>query len=502
MKPIFIDGENLTLEDVEEVALRGAQVRISPSAKAKIAKCRKYVDKILESGQRVYGINTGFGKLCQMMIDKDDIGKLQENLIRSHAVGFGPVFSENEVRAIMLLRANVLAKGYSGARLELVQRLVDMLNKRVHPVVPEKGSVGSSGDLAPLSFIALVLMGEGWAFYKNRVMDGSLALKKAGIKPIRPSAKEGLALVNGTQVMTAVAILNLLKAERLASLADVSGAMSLDGILGSPVPFDPDLQRTRKHRGQMEVAVHLSKLMKNSQIREFHRACPKIQDPYSFRCMPQVHGAVRDTLRYVRQVLEVEANSATDNPIIFADKNKVVSGGNFHGEPVAFAMDFTSIAMSELGSISERRMAAIIDPSTSGLPSFLSKKPGLNSGFMTAQTAAAALVSENKTLAFPASVDSIPTSINQEDHVSMGTISARKAREIINNVEDILSTEFLIASQALDFRKPLKTSPILQRVHDVIRKSVSQLEDDRILMPDLVKVKELMRMNFGADRSW
>lgn len=499
MKTIFIDGEKLTLEDVEEVAVKGTQVRISPSAKAKIAKCRKYVDKILESGEKVYGINTGFGKLCQMIIDKDDIEKLQENLIRSHAVGFGPVFSENEVRAIMLLRTNVLAKGYSGARLEVVQRLVDMLNKRVHPVIPEKGSVGASGDLAPLSFIALVLMGEGWAFYKNRVMDGSLALKKAGIKPIRPSAKEGLALVNGTQVMTAVGVLNLLKAERLANLADVSGAMSLDAILGSPVPFDLDLQNTRKHKGQMEAAVHLNKLMKNSQIREFHKACPKIQDPYSFRCMPQVHGAIRDTLRYVRQALEIEINSATDNPIIFPDKNKVISGGNFHGEPIAFAMDFLGIAMSELGNICERRVAAIIDPSISGLPSFLTRKPGLNSGFMIAQTAAAALVSENKVLSHPASVDSIPTSINQEDHVSMGTISARKAREIINNVEDIIAIEFLTASQGLDFRKPLRTSPILQKVHNAIRKSISQLNDDRVLMPDLVRAKELMRASFGVE---
>ncbi|MCJ7507947.1 MAG: aromatic amino acid lyase, partial [candidate division Zixibacteria bacterium] len=340
MKTIFIDGEKLTLEQVEEVATKGTQVKISPSAKKKIAKCRKYVEKILKEDKRVYGINTGFGKLCQMMIDKEDIEKLQENLIKSHAIGFGPVFSEAEVRAIMLLRVNVLAKGYSGARLELVQRLVDMLNKKVHPVIPEKGSVGASGDLAPLAFIGLVLIGQGWAFYKDRVMDGRLALQKADIKPIKLLAKEGLALVNGTQVMTAVAILNLLKAERLANLADVSGAMSLDAILGSPIPFDLDLQNTRQHKGQKEVAVHLNRLMKNSQIREFHKACPKIQDPYSFRCIPQVHGAVRDTLKYVRQVLEIEANSATDNPLVFADKEKVISGGNFHGEPVALAMDF------------------------------------------------------------------------------------------------------------------------------------------------------------------
>ncbi|HEX9916922.1 MAG TPA: histidine ammonia-lyase [candidate division Zixibacteria bacterium] len=497
MKTIFIDGEKLTLEQVEEVALKGTQVKISPSAKKKIAKCRRYVEQVLESGKRVYGINTGFGKLCQMMIDKEDIGKLQENLIKGHAIGFGPVFSEAEVRAMMLLRANVLAKGYSGARLELVQRLVDMLNKKVHPVIPEKGSVGASGDLAPLAFIGLVLIGQGWAFYKDRVMDGRLALQKAGIKPIKLLAKEGLALVNGTQVMTAIAILNLLKAERLANLSDVSGAMSLDAILGSPVPFDLDLQNTRRHKGQREVAIHLNRLMKNSQIREFHKACPKIQDPYSFRCMPQVHGAVRDTLKYVRQVLEIEANSATDNPLVFANEDKVISGGNFHGEPVALAMDFLGIAMSELGNIAERRVFAMLDPSISGLPSFLTRRPGLNSGFMIAQTAAAALVSENKILSHPASVDSIPTSINQEDHVSMGTISARKAREIINNVEDILSVEFLVAGQGIDLRKPLKPSPILQKVHNAIRRMVPELGDDRVMMGDLVKTKELVRMNFG-----
>ncbi|MCJ7507635.1 MAG: aromatic amino acid lyase, partial [candidate division Zixibacteria bacterium] len=280
-------------------------------------------------------------------------------------------------------------------------------------------------------------------------------------------------------------------------LADVSGAMSLDAILGSPTPFDLDLQNTRRHKGQREVAVHLNRLIKNSQIREFHKACPKIQDPYSFRCMPQVHGAVRDTLKYVRQVLEIEANSATDNPLVFADKDKVISGGNFHGEPVALAMDFLGIAASELGSIAERRIFAILDPSISGLPSFLTKRPGLNSGFMITQTTAAALVSENKVLSHPASVDSIPTSINQEDHVSMGTISARKAREIINNVEDILSIEFLVASQGIDLRRPLKPSPILQETHNAIRRIVPELGDDRVMMGDLVKIKELMRMNFG-----
>ena len=496
MNLVKIDGENLTLEDVEAVALHGAKVKIHPKALSRVKRCRRYVEKIVDAGETVYGINTGFGSLCRKRISKKDIQKLQENLIVSHALSVGPVFCEDEVRAVMLLRANVLAKGYSGVRLEVIETLVEMINKGVHPMIPEKGSVGASGDLAPLAFMTLPMIGKGWAFHQGRLLDGKRALKEAGITSLRLSSKEGLALINGTCVMTAIGVLSLLKAERLVELADMAGAMSLEAALCTPTAFDPKVQRVRKHKGQRKSAEHLVKLTKGSQIREFHKACPKVQDPYSFRCMPQVHGAVRDTLCYVRSVLEVEANSATDNPLIFPDEEKVISAGNFHGEPVGLALDFLSIAMSELASISERRIAALINPVISDLPAFLTKSPGLNSGFMMAQTLAAALVSENKSLAHPASVDSIPTSNNQEDHVSMGTIAARKAREVVNNAEDVLAIEFLAASQGMDFRSPLKPGNDTRKIHRRIRKCIPSVTGDRLMVKELVAMKELMRRGF------
>jgi histidine ammonia-lyase len=478
------------------VASRKAQVKINPKTISKINKCRKYVEKIVDRGKIVYGINTGFGKLCRERISKEDIEKLQENLVLSHALSVGPVFCEEEVRAIMLLRANVLAKGYSGVRLELLQTLVDMMNKGVHPMIPEKGSVGASGDLAPLAFIALVLMGKGWAFYKGKLMDGKRVLKNAGIKPLKFAAKEGLALINGTCVMTALGVLSLLKAERLTQLADMAGALSLEAALCTPEAFDKNIQKVRKYKGQREVARNLINLTKQSQIIEFHKACPKVQDPYSFRCMPQVNGAVRDTLSHIRSILNIEINSATDNPLIFPDEDRVISGGNFHGEPVALALDFLGIAISELASISERRIAALMNPEISDLPVFLTKDPGLNSGFMMAQTVAASLVSENKSLSHPASVDSIPTSNNQEDHVSMGTIAARKAREVVNNTEEVLAIEFLAASQGIDFRAPLKPGVGTGKIHRQIRKVISPVAKDRLMVGDLVKMKELMRKQF------
>ncbi|NIM97076.1 MAG: histidine ammonia-lyase [candidate division Zixibacteria bacterium] len=498
MKVITIDGDNLTLEDAEAVALRGARVRIHPRAVSKTKKCREYVEKIVDAGETVYGINTGFGGLCRKRINKTDTEKLQENLILSHALSVGPVFSEEEVRAIMLLRANVLAKGFSGVRLQVVQTLVDMINKGVHPMIPEKGSVGASGDLAPLAFMTLPLMGKGWVFYEGRLREGKRAFKKAGISPLRLSSKEGVALINGTCVMTGMGVLSLLKAERLAELADMAGALSLEAALCTPAAFDPNVQKARKHKGQKISAENLVKLTRASQIREFHKACPKVQDPYSFRCMPQVHGAVRDALSYVRSVLEIEINSATDNPLVFPDLDKVISAGNFHGEPVALALDFLGVAMSELASISERRIASLTNPATSGLPAFLAKEPGLNSGFMMAQIVAASLVSENKGLSHPASVDSIPTSMNQEDHVSMGTIAARKAREIVNNSEDVLAIEFLAACQGIDFRSPLKPGTGTGKIYQKIRSRIPPVTKDRLLVLDLVKVKELMRRGFDV----
>jgi histidine ammonia-lyase len=497
MKYVQIDGENLKLEQIEETAFGKAKVRLSRKAVPKISRCRKYVEEIIRTGQTVYGINTGFGKLCRVKISPSEIERLQKNLVLSHAVGVGPVFCEEEVRAAMLLQANVLAKGHSGVRPVVIQSLINLLNSGVTPMVPEKGSVGASGDLAPLAFIALVLMGEGWAFYKKRLLSGRDALKKAGLKPLKLSAKEGIALINGTQMMTGLGALTLLRAEKLAELADMAGALSCEAALATPVAFDEDLQRARAHKGQGIVARNLIQLMKNSQIREFHKACPKVQDPYSFRCMPQVHGAVRDALRYVRSVLEVEINSATDNPLIFPDKKKVISGGNFHGEPVALALDFLGIAVSELGSISERRIAVMMDPNITDLPAFLVREPGINSGLMMAQTTAAALVSENKILAHPASVDSIPTSLNQEDHVSMGTIASRKAREIANNAEEVLAIEFLCAYQGICFRAPLKPGIGTNKIFTRIKQRVKEIKEDRILVGDLVKIKELMRVKFG-----
>ena len=495
MKTVFIDGENLKLEDVGEVAYGSALVKISPKAIGKVKRCRGFVEEIVRRGETVYGINTGFGKLCRIRIPNRDIEKLQKNLLLSHSFAVGPVLCEEEVRAIMLLRANVLAKGYSGVRLEVIQTLLDMLNKGVHPLIPEKGSVGASGDLSPLAFIGLVMIGEGWAFYKGRLLTGKKGMQSAKIKTLTLSAKEGIALINGTQMMTALGVLSLLKAEKLVELADQAGALSAEAALCTPVAFDENINRVRKHPGQAITARNLRTLLKNSQIRDFHKACPKVQDPYSFRCMPQVHGAVRDTLKFVRTVLQIEINSATDNPLIFPQQRKVISAGNFHGEPIALALDFSGIALSEIASISERRIAALMDPSISDLPAFLIKESGLHSGFMIVQITAAALVSENKILAHPASVDSIPTSINQEDHVSMGTISARKLREIVNNTEDVLAIEFLSACQGIDFRAPLKPGIGTERIYKKVRSIIPFLKEDRILVGDLVKMKELMRTN-------
>jgi len=497
MRFVQIDGESLKLEDVERVAKGGVEVKIKREAEKKIAKSRDFIEEVVRSDETVYGVNTGFGKLCSKKISKEDIEKLQRNLIFSHSLSVGPVFSEEEVKAIMLLRANVLAKGYSGVRGELIQTLVDMINRGVCPLIPEKGSVGASGDLAPLAFNALVMIGEGWAFYKDRILTGKEALRRAKIKPLKLLAKEGLALINGTCAMTAIGALALLKAEKLSRLADMAGALSAEAALCTPVAFSEKIQRLRRHPGQAQTALNLRQLMKNSQIREFHKACPKVQDPYSFRCMPQVHGAVKDALRYVRGVLEIEINSATDNPLIFPEEKEVISGGNFHGEPVALALDFLGMAISELANISERRIAALIDPNISDLPALLIPNAGINSGFMLPQIVASALVSENKVLSHPASVDSIPSSLNQEDHVSMGTISARKAREIVNNVEDVLAIEFLAACQGIDFRVPLRPGEGTLKIYRKIREKVKRMDEDRVIVGDLIKVKELMRTEFG-----
>ncbi len=493
MGTVYIDGENLTLQEVEEVALKGARVELSPQVEPRVNLCRRFVEGIVESEETVYGINTGFGKLCRVRINRDQLSRLQENLIKSHSVGVGRGLSIPETRGIMLLRVNLLSKGHSGVRLELIQTLVEMLNLGVHPLVPEKGSVGASGDLVPLAHIGLVPIGLGQAEYKGEILDGKEAMTKAGIGLLSLKAKEGLALINGTQFMSSIGTLSLLKAIRLCKLADIAGAMTLEGVLATPTAFDEDFQRVRDYRGQRESAGNLRRLVEVSQIVESHRDCGNVQDPYSLRCMPQVHGATRDALRSVKSTLKVEINSATDNPLIFPQEGKVISGGNFHGQPVSLSLDLLGIAVSALGNISERRIALLMNETQSGLPPFLSPESGLNSGFMIAQVTAASLVSENKVLAHPASVDSIPTSANQEDHVSMGSIAARKAREIVDNVENILAIELLASAQGIDLRAPLKPGRGTEVAWRVIRTVVPKLDQDRILAEDIEKVKKLIK---------
>lgn len=443
-------------------------------------------------GELIYGVNTGFGALSNVVINPDQIEELQRNLIRSHCTGVGEPFPEEDVRAMMLLRANFFARGNSGVRLELVQKLLDLLNRRVNPVVPQKGSVGASGDLAPLAHMSSVLTGEGLAQYCGKRLNGSEALKQAGITPIKLKAKEGLAMINGTGAMTSTGTLTLLKAERLSKIADIVGAATLDALRGTLTAFDPDIQAVRPHPGQMKVSKNFHSLMEHSEITISHKDCPRIQDAYSLRCIPQVHGAVRDVLDYVRKVISIEINSATDNPLVFPEQNKIESGGNFHGEPVAFAMDFLGIAMSELGGIAERRIEKLLNPVFSDLPPFLTDKGGLHSGLMMVQVSAAALASENKILASPASVDSIPTSSDKEDHVSMGTTAARKAKEIIENVEQILSMEILASSQGLYFLEPLKPGTGIQAAYRVIREVVPPIKEDRPFHEDIGAIRNLI----------
>lgn len=493
MQEFIIDGNNLSLEMVQQVASHKASIKISDQAREKVIKCRSYVDKVIANGDAVYGLTTGFGKFSTVSIPKENIAELQENLIRSHAVSIGEPYSEEETRAIMLLRIAVLAKGHSGIRYQTLDALVQMLNKAVHPVIPKRGSVGASGDLSPLSHLALVLIGEGEAIYNGQRLPGLVAMQQAGITPVKLEAKEGLALNNGTQVMAALGVLNLLEAERLCLYADLIAAMSIDALKGTPRAFDELVHKLRPHPGQLNSAANIRNLLSGSPLRETHRNCGNVQDAYSLRCTPQVHGAVRDALSYVRRVLEVEINSATDNPLIFAEEEKVISGGNFHGEPLAIALDTLALAISELASISERRMEQMLNPALSrGLSPFLAKRPGIDSGFMIAQLTAASLVSENKVLAHPASVDSIPTSANQEDHVSMGSVSAIKLCQVISNVASVLGIELLIAAAALDQReKP--SSPVLERVKAALRESVQSLAEDRIMYDDINSAIALVR---------
>jgi histidine ammonia-lyase len=490
---VIIDGESLTIGELVRVARHGEQVELSEAALDGILASRDVIESAIRNGKTVYGVNTGFGDLAEVTINEDDVAKLQVNLIRSHSVGVGDPFSEEVVRGMMLLRANALAKGYSGVRLDVIETLLEMLNNGVIPIVPQQGSVGSSGDLAPLAHMALVLIGEGHANFKEKEYTGSEAMKKAGIKPISLQAKEGVALINGTQPMCALGALVVYDALDIVRNSSIAAAMSLEALRGTRRAFDEKIHLVRRHEGQLEVARTMLEILRDSEINKSHEDCGKVQDAYSLRCIPQVLGASLDTIRYVQSVLGTEINSATDNPLVFADGDDVISGGNFHGQPIALAMDYLAIALAEIANISERRTNRLVNSHLSGLPPFLTTEGGLESGMMIAQYTAAALVSENKVLAHPASVDSIPTSADQEDHVSMGTIAARKAKDILENVQNVVAIEFMCAAQGIDLLSPLKPSNPLLKALASIREAVPTLKDDRPLHKDVSEIRLLIQ---------
>lgn len=481
----------LNLADFMRFCLSDIPIRLSSFQEKKIEEGRLRVEKLLKSGKIIYGVNTGFGALAREMINLKKIDELQTNLLRSHACGVGNPFPQEIVKGIIFILINSLSKGYSGVRLELVEMLVEMFNRNIIPVIPEKGSVGGSGDLVPLAHLALVLIGEGEAYYKNKRQSAKSALLKAGLKPIKLKAKEGLSLLNGTHVMTAVAAFCVYRALQLAAIADIASAMSLEALKGTDIALNEKIHLLKPHIGQLTVADNLRRLIKDSEIIASHKNCSKVQDVYSLRCIPQVHGASRDAVFYAKKIIETELNSVTDNPLVF-ENDCVISGGNFHGQSMALAMDFLGIALSELANISERRIEKLVNPQTSGLPPFLIKESGINSGFMLLQYTAAFLVSHNKILAHPACVDSIPTSANTEDHVSMGSISCRTAWEICENVENVLAIELLCASQALDFHKPLKSGNGTRIVHKTIREFIPFLEKDTIFSGHIKKICSLI----------
>jgi len=488
---VAVDGQSLTIESVEAVARDGLPAALTDEARGRVAATRRVIDEILASGRVAYGINTGFGRLAEVRIASDQVGELQLNLLRSHACGVGEPFAEDVVRAMLLLRANVLATGHAGCRPEVVELVLALLNARVHPVVPSLGSVGASGDLAPLAHLALPLVGEGAAVVGGEVLAGNQALARVGLSPLRLEAKEGLALINGTQASAAVGALALADAGRLLAAADVVCALTLDALAGTDAAFDRAVHDARPHPGQGESARRMRRLLEGSAIRESHRDCGRVQDAYSLRCSPQVHGAGRDAFEHARRVLVIELNSATDNPMVFAD-GRVISGGNFHGAPIAAVFDYVTATITDLASISERRLARMVDTSLSDLPRFLVDDAGLNSGFMMVQVAAAALVSECKTLSHPASVDSIPTSANQEDHVSMSTWAARKLARVVELGRRVLGMEVLAAAQAIEFHRPLTTSPALEGVVARLRNRVPRLEDDRFMADDMNAAADLL----------
>jgi histidine ammonia-lyase len=490
---IVLDGEHLELEQVATVARGGARVTLGESARVRIERSRAVVERILASDRQVYGVNTGFGLLKDIRVPRDRLDVLQLNLIRSHCAGVGRPLSPEATRALMLLRAHVLARGHSGVRPVVVETLLAHLNADLLPVVPEQGSIGASGDLAPLSHLALALLGEGEVVLRGETVKAKTALEKTGIAPLRLGPKEGLALINGTQMICAVGVLALLEAAELAKAADIAGALTLEALKGSHHAFDERLHALRPHRGQADCATNLRALLSDSAIARSHEECGRVQDAYSLRCMPQVHGSARDGIRFTRSILEVEVDAVTDNPIVFPDEGDVLSGGNFHGQSPALALDVLAIAASSLASISERRVDRLMNPTLSGLPPFLTRDAGVQSGLMMAQVTAASLVSENKILCHPASVDSIPTEANQEDHVSMGPIAARKARAVVEHARTVLAIEILSACQALDFIAPLRPGRGAFAAYEAVRSTVPFMETDRVLAGDIREIAGLVR---------
>src|SRR5574338_15989 len=510
LKRLIIDGKSLTLNKIEFFLKENPQVYITTKSKKNVIKARKLIDKWVENGEVIYGVTTGFGEFANVSISKGDIEKLQENLIVSHSTGVGDPLPSFIVKIMMLLRVNALARGNSGIRLETLDLLIAMINNNIIPVIPSQGSVGSSGDLAPLSHLVLAMIGKGEVqIYKNvitddqhkiKVINSAAALKSFGLAPVKLAAKEGLALINGTQMMTAFASYICIEAKKLEKIADIAGALSHETLRGTDNAFDLRLHKLRPFPGQIAVAKNMLAMIKGSEIRESHRKNdPRVQDSYSIRCIPQIHGASRDTIDYVCSRVEIELNSVNDNPLIFPDDEAHLEGGNFHGQPIALAMDFMAIALSEYANVSERRTERMLNGSLSSLPRFLAKNGGLNSGLMIAQYTAASLVSENKVLAHPASVDSIPTSANQEDHNSMGSIAARKCYQILKNVQAVLAIEILTACQGLEFHKDLKPGMGNKIAYNTIRKKVSALENDRIIFKDIEKIKSLISENILLD---
>jgi histidine ammonia-lyase len=500
-----LTGDNLTLADAERI-LHGQveQLSLAAAARKRVEAARRCLTDQLREGATIYGVNTGFGKLANQRIEAHEVLALQENLLRSHAVGMGPLLGLGVSRLALALRIQALAKGYSGVTVDLIERLLDLFNRGVVPAIPEQGSVGASGDLAPLAHLALVVMGEGHAFVsrpgadgeargRQRPLSGRAALRRVRLKPYRLQAKEGLSLINGTQISTAIFADALVRAWHLARIADVAGAMTVEATKSSLKPFDPRIQAVRPHPGQIACASNLRRMLADSEIMESHADCSKVQDAYSLRCMPQVHGTLRDALTYATQVVEREMNAATDNPLVFADTGEIISGGNFHAQQIALVSDLVCAACADLSSISERRVENLVNPDLSGLPGFLTPHPGLNSGMMLVQVLAAALVSENKALSFPASVDSIPTSANREDHVSMSTAAARKCRGVVTNTTRVLACELVCAAQGIDFHQPLRPAIGVRAAHQHLREHIRPLGRDRTLHRDLEAAERLIR---------